>query len=397
MAAIQPAGQQFFCRLFVGGSEIISKNILSITIREWAFEILPRIEISIEDEGLLFEKAPLEDNDEIIVKLAKNEDVEDAFEASFTLADYAIEIVNDNRVSIVNMSGYLRVKDIFTLKNRSFARQTSREVLQFIAGESELTFRNPQNISSNDSMTWYQISLSNYNFIKHMLKRASVADDALLFYGNTDGEFVYTSLYREMNKRDSVIARHNIDKATRNSLSDEDASSMWYNAYNIVNLSSYYNKKTGYGINYNYYDFEREVSEQTNGREKLTELFFKDQELVGKPVASVTYSSYDDRNIHGDYFASAARNLALINDFFGGISLVISINSLYPVKLLDKVDLILPSMVAEEEMNEAHSGEFLVGGIVHHIARNGVYSKFVSLNRNGLNKSPYLKNYRSAE
>jgi hypothetical protein len=69
---------------------------------------------------------------------------------------------------------------------------------------------------------------------------------------------------------------------------------------------------------------------------------------------------------------------------------VIQIDSECDVKLFDKINLVIPSLVSEE-FNEVYSGMYLVGGIIHNVCINGIYKKMLSLHRNGMNKSEFVK------
>ena len=79
----QLPGQQFYCRLKIKGVEIASSNIISLTIREWVLDVLPKIELSIADMGGLLEVATLEDNDEIEVSISKHSESETQLNMTF--------------------------------------------------------------------------------------------------------------------------------------------------------------------------------------------------------------------------------------------------------------------------------------------------------------------------
>jgi hypothetical protein len=62
---------------------------------------------------------------------------------------------------------------------------------------------------------------------------------------------------------------------------------------------------------------------------------------------------------------------------------------LYPIKLLDKVNLAIPSIIFGNDGNlcGVYSGEYIVCGITHSANSEGIYQKEISLHRNGFNNN----------
>jgi hypothetical protein len=390
----QVQGQQHYCRLKIKGQEIAAPSILSLTIREWVTDILPRIELIINDDGLLTEMLPLEDNDIINVVIAKHDEDDNRIELDFNLGDFQFGIMSENKRTVISMSGFLKVTDMFVLKSRSFKNKNSKDILQQIANENKISFDNPQGISPSDVMTWYQSTQSNFNFIKHVLQRSNISNDAIFFFGDSRNKFVYTSLKKELQKKDSITARYSINNYMRNDLPPEDKTSIWYNSYDVVNYSSFYNKINTYGTRYVYYNLSDVVSKDYTTSTKRTEVYYKDKDLANKVVQQKFFGTISV-NTYDNYFESLVRNDFLKNEFLSQ-SIMLNINSLYPVKLFDKIDLNIPSMFESDQSNEVYSGEYLVGGIIHQVSSNGIYKKMISLHRNGMNKSTQMKIFRQA-
>ena len=241
-------------------------------------------------------------------------------------------------------------------------------------------------------MTWLQCS-NNYKFIRHILNRASISDDLPIFYANSKSKFVYTSLHAEMNKKESRIAK--LDQVMFENEIDDKDKTIWYNQYDIVNFNGYYNKTTGYGGSYEYYDLNgSEKTGSVSTPEKLTQLSFTDKEYAGQDVFSESGHFYTE-NVYGGYFESLARNPFLLNNFFA-FSLVINVDARNDINLFDKINLSVPSNF-DDGPNKVMSGNYLVGGITHQVSKDGIYKKMVSLHRNGMNKSQDVKQYRVTE
>jgi len=185
----QLPGQQFYLELTIKGVRYNPLNIQYLVIKSWIFNILPYIEIMFADNGFLMESFPLEDGEDIQITLGKHEDDENPLNLTFSLNDYSIAIAGDNRRSFVTLNGFLKATDMFMLRTRRFPKQNSSLVFSTIASESEIEFSNPFNIVPSDNMTWIQNSQSNFDFIRHVLRRAYVPDDMLMFYATTSNKF----------------------------------------------------------------------------------------------------------------------------------------------------------------------------------------------------------------
>lgn len=391
----QAPGVQYYLELTIKDARINPVNIQSLVIKEWVFNLVPTIEIHFIDDGYFTEIIPLEDGEDIEVLLAKNEDDENPVELTFSLDDYSVGILGDNRKSTLSITGHLKVNDIFVSKMRSFPGKNSLSVLKQIASDSNLTFVNPRNVIPSDNMNWLQVGQSNYDFIVHVLKRSYVPNDVVFFYANSSNEFVYTSLHAEMDKEDIKRAKFNVRNAERNVEDDSDKDdTIWFASYNITNYSGFFNKSCGYGFGYCYYDLSQEVFKSYKSIKKFTDLSFRNKDLLGSTIKTSDCADLIEKNVYSaKYFESLSRNEFLKNNFFGNL-LVMNINSLSQVKLMDVIDVDIPSLFEEENSNEVLSGKYMVAGIQHEISTGAIYRKKIALGRNGMNKSQSVKIYQ---
>ena len=165
----QLPGQQFYLELSIKGERYNPNNIQYFVIKEWIFNVLPTIELMIADEGYLTEVVPMEDGTEIEVLLAKSEDDPNPLEMTFLLDDYTVDILGDNRKSLVGITGHLKVDNMFGSKSKSYSNKNSVSVLKQVAIDCGLPFKNPHNVVTSDNMTWLQANISNQSFICHVL------------------------------------------------------------------------------------------------------------------------------------------------------------------------------------------------------------------------------------
>ena len=387
----QLPGIQYYLTVTINDNIINDTNIQYLVIKEWIFNIIPTLEFQFVDDGNLTERTPLEDAEEIDIILARHSDDENPMELTFILDDYDVGVMGDNRKSIITITGHLKANDIFTLKNRSFSMRNSSDVLSQIASESKIPFSNPRNIIPSDNMTWLQVSLNNFDFIKHVLDRSYVSNDMTFFFATTDNKFIYTSLHREMEKQESQTAKFSIENFSREDSKPGDP--IWFSSYAMTNYSGYFNKTNGYGFGYSFYDLEKENTNFFDKIEKFTDLSFRNKDLVGSVMKYNTSVDYIKSNVYGPkYFESLARNEFLKNNFFAN-SVILEINSLSQVSLMDTIAVDIPSLLDPEEINEVLSGPYLISGIQHEVSKNGIYRKKISLGRNGMNKSNHYENY----
>ena len=391
--------RNFYCKLKIGKVSINPLLIVSLVVREWIFDILPRLEVVISDDGTLMEVFNIEDQAEITLELAKTNTQEGGIATSFIVDNWSVDALRGNKQFIFTINATLNAKNIFyPIKTRSFKNKTSSKVLEQIAQEGGLTVKTTPGVSTVDSMTWYQINLNNYDMYKHVLKRASVNDDMFLSFIDVDKNLVISSLKKASKVQKSITAKFDIQLTTaepEDFKTPEDKKIIWYNGYKMENIEGNFNKQFGYGVNYNYYDLTNNIKKVSpSPYHPFTENYYQH----GDKVDSINYGMLTD-NVFSDYFTSQINNKYYRMTSFGQ-RLAMSINSLYPIKLLDKVNVVLPSTVKVGEINTVYSGEYIVCGIVHSAKSNGTYVKEISLHRNGFDtplfefQQAYLKEHK---
>ena len=400
----------FRSKIFIKGVQIKSINVKNLVIREWILDILPTLELIIIDDGNLVDLWPLEDNDDIRVEVSKNEQKEPPISMTFSLQDFTIINTNADRIigSIIHLTGILKTNGMFNpIFNRAFKQVPSVNVLETIANEVELQVENRTG-SSTDIMTWLQVNISNYDMINHVLSKSFKTLDNLIFcYVDRDSIMNITSFKEELNKTEVLICKHDPSRTVIDNVEneqgsetkgeDENSNELHYSTYQIINVAGNTNKRMGYGNTFTTYDLAEEKEGTVNSDEHLlTDLSLKEKTKVGSTVKHFDMGiKFSEDNTHENYIIAQIQNEYIKKNFFSQI-LMLPINATNRVKLFDKITMVIPSAKVstaegDNDINEVHSGEWIVGGILHQASAEGLYRMTLSLFRNGINKSNMME------
>lgn len=370
------------------------ENLESLTIREDILSVLPKIEIVISDVASFVDRYVILDDDIFSVVISQDEEIEPLVDMEFIISDYSFESDDaGNHYNKVKFIGYAQSKSLFVpYRNRSFNKNSS-EILQDVAKETGIKFENPHSVTPNDKMIWYQ-NQNNFNFIKHILKRAYIPDDVVFFYGNTKNKFIYTSLKSEMNKEVDFNAKFNEERVYNYLLLSDETDIMFFNSYDVMNMTGIFNKMSNYSATFGFYNLKGEYVGGTVDRvDKMTDLYNKSKDYDGTPSIFCNTGLFGNNNVFEEFPRGIVQNMFLKYNLFT-TTLLLNINSMTDVKLFDKVNVGIPEILDDKDtFNEPYSGNYLVGAITHNITYDGVYQKKVMLCRNGINKSDELKDY----
>lgn len=376
--------ENFFLKLRIGDAEIPPSAVSLLVIREWIFDILPRIEITLSDDGTLFEVFNLVDETEIFVEVGKNRDSEHIV-CTFLLDNYTVDTLAGNGGVIFTINGLLKAPGVFyPILTRSFQKQPSRAVLEQIGREVGLNIWTQQNLTTQDTMNWLQINSSNYDMIRHILDRSNVLDDFLIAYADVWGDFNITSFNLEATK-DSKTAQYDIKKATADIFFDKaDRNIIWYVGYKVENIQGYFNKKSGYGIQETHYDLKDFKKTIINTPENY---LVENVNQISSVVESYN-GGYLPLEVYPEYYYSMINN-KYSQSINTSQRLVLRINSINEVYLMDKINVIIPSLIKTNEVQNVYSGDWLVCGMMYKVSKGGLFEKELSLHRNGYGDSGF--------
>ena len=381
----------FFGSLLIKGKTIPTSNIISIVIRTWAFEIVPRLELVINDDGILTEAFPLLEGDEIDVVLGKNITDNNPLATTFELMDHSFGSMMGGKFAQIMISGVLKLDGFYAPeRNRSFRNRTSLDVLSQIASEAGIEFRTSTGLLTNDLMIWLQIHSTNLEMCKHVIRRAYRPNDLLFFYFDTKGYAQLRSFAMEKTMS-PTMAFLDLQKYSAESYDNgADLNTVWFNTYSSTNYSGSINKTKVYGVNYEYLspvDSSVVSGMVFDDAHDFTGLSTQNQNNTKQPINTQHYG-YLNNSVHQNYFKAQASNDYYRHLLTGGEFLSLSANALCDVSLLDIINVNIPSM-AVNGLNLALSGNYWTAGIIHSAGRGQIYKKKLILCRNGINDSKW--------
>lgn len=394
----------FYCNLKIKGHQIITQNIIHLTIKEWIFDIVPRIEITLSDDGTLTEVFPMQDGDLISVEVKKHQLDNPSTILNFDLIGYTVGAMAGNKYTQIIISGALHVENFYSpIYTRSFSNKNSASVLkQLLTAEGKTKLYTTT--QTTDVMTWLQINISNIDFCKHILKRSYIANDTMFLYAGTGSfaastdasnitsGFIYTSFKTEADKNLEGTARYHlfnygVDKFEN----DADYKDFWFNTYNVFDFHSYVNKIRNYGVSYNYYDTSsgKQTIKLSDTSHPLSDLSAKDVNSIDQITHQFDLGYLPVGNVYPKYYTAMVQNDYYKSNFLGGYILELSINSLGKPRLFSRVNVVIPSLLGPGS-NESLSGNYIVAGLVHDMGRGMQYKKRMALIRNGFDWSEYV-------
>jgi len=413
----------FAISININGVDVPSTSIVNVLIREWIFNILPELEISISDNGRLIDMFPLQDNDKIKIELSHFIFEESPIKAQFTLQDYSItnSAPGKSQQALIKITALMDSNFLtYPIHNRSFSQKNSKEVFESIFNESKAKSKQlglrkfDARISPSDEMNWLQINQNNLQFCKHILDRSYFNDNDVPFlFTNRNGTMVYTSLRTELKKKNQEIPRmiYNIQASMLNSKTyskddleilleeekeNEGNNQLYFYNWKYKNFSGSKNKTNSYGRRFSYYDLLDGITQEiTTDNHELSIHSLKEKDSIGKITRQDDYGLCDVSNVHDNYILARTQNMYLKENFFSSYLLVYTRPS-NNLNLFDRVSVEIDSLMPIESVrDEVHSGQYIVGGIIHQAAKDSIYNNIVILFRNGLDVKGFLKDFES--
>ncbi len=370
----------------INGESIPSGNVIFLVIRTWIFDVVPRLELLLNDDGLLSEVKPLTDHDLIEVSLAKNYFTKNKIKMTFRLMSYEMGSMKGNKYNQYQMYGMLDVGELYyPIQTRSFPNLNSYQAISDIITECGSVLNKDTNINPVDTMTWLQSNCTNLEMVKHVMKRAYINDDAIFVYADETGEFTYNSLKNALSKNVKGEARYDLEKFSAEIFKDvADYQDIWLNTYCIHSYNGHTNIYRNYGVNFNSYDLKAGASLTEYRHQKMSNApdSTKDESEMGSGRSTYNFDyGYKSTNTHSNYYQAMTQNDYLKHAFFSGNILELNINSLSDVKLLDKINVSIPSLIGIT--NKALSGDYLVSGIVFEYQKGETLRKNIHVSRDG--------------
>jgi len=371
------------------------ESIISLEITESVLTLLPKIDITIADKGTFIEGYPISDKDVLHVTMNNNTGMpESEIYATFIITGVTIlSDTFDNQGNTVNIVGYMAADFAFSPHTYNAISGTSDSVIKKIATKMGLKFKGDAN--GYENIYWYQDG-NNYQYLKYIANRSYVPNDGVLVYGTFDGTINYTTINTKQSKNVKFEGVYNRERVQNNILLDDDLKYMFFDSYEIMDLSELYNNTLNYGGNVGHYNLDTYDTFILSNKSKSTDLFNRNKRYSSDVVFNENYGIVGDKTLQNTIYKGKVQNTFMKYQLFSN-SISLNINNSTAVSLLDKVDLGVPSTLDRTYLADPYSGEYLVTSVSHSIVSKVGYSKRVLLCRSGINKSMFKTDYSGVE
>ena len=405
---------EFSRKIKLNGYDIHTEGIVltMLVIKDWFFDIVPRVEITLTDsKDVLYSIFPFQDDGIIEFELNKNvlpDDQKDPLIIKFNILDWESSpiIAGTDDGHIHGITGYLNVPALFNPNiSKSFRSKTSSGVIEDIANTLGLAYTKKFESQTADVMNWLQVGQTNHDMLKYVNERSYIAeDDTTLIYVNVDGELVHTTLKTECAKEVAFIGilsqkqqdsnkQTNFDDIVAEIGKNKGKPIFFFSTSSNKTLGSH-NKMVAYGAKSTYYDGNIDTQSfpgMGNGDKLLNNLSQRNKNNVGQEVAQYEFGILNggdnfSEGVHRDFFDSQVRHEYTMSNFFkNSMTLKIKGNNL--IKKYDVIDIVITDSLTYE-INEAQSGKYLVGSVIHTLGDDVKFDTILFLYRSGINKPP---------
>lgn len=359
------------CNLFINNYEVIINNIMSIEIRSWFFDRIPRLSITLKDDHLFHNLSYL--NDQTVIELRFSSSQEDSNEKIyyFDLDCYDFSRVYD--VATINISAVLKGTNVHhPIVLKSFSKKNSIEVIGELASSMGFGFNKAKNLNPNDRMTWIQ-TVTNFDMLKYVEQKSSLNDDVAIVYIDLDGVVHYNSLKNAIDNETVTRLEYKLElfqcktpEAVENYKKQFNTPEKYGHFYGIevTNISKYANLISGYGEDIVWLDYDTGELKTKNVSGNIPLLTKTDNSKAHKnSVVSWNKLDVQPDHVHKKWFEAEIVNEYMKASFFNQM-LMTAVNYHCELNLLDKVYITIPSWIENDslDINEKYSGYYLVGG-----------------------------------
>lgn len=369
--------------LKVKGVQVPMNNIQVCVVREWIFDIVPRLEVVFSDIFNITESVKLQQYDEIELSMKYDVDTKPNVNLKFIILTIEVSTTGSGiPVKIVQFTGVGASKSFFyDMKSRSFGQSNSSNVVNTVFSNNNL-INNTKDFKTNDTMNWMQCSVSDFEFLKHIKNRSYKSEeDSLFIYVDRKGLGNYVSLKDKANIKSKV----NFKYVTTLLPEKEKIGEVSYNNFLYKNFMGISALSEGFA------DSVIQVGkdggmEQTNFFDVSKKLnFISDNPYVYRTEKKFVRNSLQPRNTgntYEQYFINKERKKLVERMFFSTMAVVSGLPH-SSVNLMDVVNLEVPvAKTGANDISEKYSGDYLVGGMIHQLVGTNMYQCSYALFRN---------------
>lgn len=369
--------------LKVKGVQVPMNNIQVCVVREWIFDIVPRLEVVFSDIFNITESVKLQQYDEIDLTMKYDVDTKPNVSIKFILMNMEVSTTGSGiPVKIVQLTGVGANKSfIYDIKSRSFSQSNSASVVSTVFSNNSIT-NNTKDFKTNDTMNWMQCSVSDFDFLKHIKNRSYKSEeDSLFIYVDRKGLGNYVSLKDKANSKSKV----NFKYVTTLLPEREKVGEVNYNNFLYKNFMGVSAVSEGFADSVIQVGVDGEM-EQTNFYDVSKKLnFISDNPYVYRTEKKFVRNSLQPRNTgntYEQYFINLERK-KLVERLFFSTMVVVSGLPHSNVNLMDVVNLEVPvAKTGANDISGKYSGDYLVGGMIHQLVGTNMYQCSYALFRN---------------
>lgn len=369
--------------LKINDIQIPMNNIQALVVREWVFDVFPRMELIFSDVFNLIEISPIKRFDKVSLTMSYDKVSKANVKLDFVVTTVDFEsLAAGIPVKAVQVNAISCPKEaLIDFRTASYSKMISTEVLSSVYSRNNFKL-NKFIEKTNDTMTWLQCSQNDLNFVKHVCDRAYISDDDLLYtYVDRKGLANYISVKNSSSTNKTVKFEHTNAPMPFN----DETSINYFGNYKIRDYSGYVSSDPDNYDSIVSYDEKGEVT-QDNFYENSSSMNF----LINNPFVTRTNSNYVNNefvprgydNTYQNYQVNLSRKDYLEKMFFSTM-LTFSTVPNYDVELGDVCEINIPiakAKVGQKSTN--YSGKYFLGGMIHQLIGTNTYQTQYALFRN---------------
>lgn len=388
--ATKSSDSNFILEVYVDGNPIPWQNINSLTVREYIYEVMPRINLSFNDDGFFTEFNPVLEGQfvEVYARLSQNDSNIISQKFYVLSSNFTPLNVSKNNLYVVNIDGLFYNDTLSTgIRNKVYANMNFSDSLRKIATENGI--QSDIRLQSKDTMNWYQLNKSYTNYIQESVYKSNAGNDDVPFsYIGRDGILVYTSLRTEQKQKSNITLSNNTSKAVGQIRNIDNDFHRYYSSFSYGDLSGAANIRAGgFGVKFSYYDGNKVIQKNYLANNfnatDLVKYRNKNVELSGDATDHQQYGTLN--NVYPTYFDTLVRNQMLRTNLLSNTFIVNAQANDY--KLFQRINIEIQSQHNVGSLVEAYSGDYFVGGIIHNLSTTGNYNQMLICMRDGINST----------
>ena len=363
--------------------QIPMNNIQALVVREWVFDVFPRMELMFNDVFNLIEISPVKRFDKISLTMSYDKNSKANVKLDFIVMTVDFESMSAGiPVKLIQINALACPKEaLINFRTSSYQKSISSEVLSNVYSRNKFEL-NKFVEKTNDNMTWLQCSQNDLNFVKHVCMRSFKSDDDLLYtYVDRKGFANYISV-KDSSSTNKVVKFEHTDVPMP---TKEDNDINYFGNYKIRDFSGVVASDSENYDSIVSYDDNGEPTQEDFYENSSKMNFLTDNPFVTREDSGYVNNEFVPRgydNTFQNYQLNLSRREYLEKMFFSTM-LTFSTVPNYDVQLSDICDVTIPVAKAKPgQKSTNYSGKYFLGGMIHQLVGTNTYQTQYALFRN---------------